>query len=160
MITQRRNDFLSVRQSAYDFYGGFTDYQRFDYGVAISGMNGPQLYLPEKGLDPNAEYSVEMTRLADSVRIRSCAFVPTVEPNTTTLSVVPSIILAGAPTAVSVSVSQPGQLSVFRHSGECMWKTELPEGQSFINPPQQAGLYILHFRNRDGSILTAKLIVE
>ena len=160
VITQRWNDFLSVRQSAYDFYGGFTDYQWFADGVAISGMNGPQLYLPENGLDPNAEYSVEMTRLADSVRIRSCAFAPTVEPNTTTLSVVPSIILAGAPTAVSVSVSQPGQLSVFRHSGECMWKTELPEGQSFINPPQQAGLYILHFRNRDGNIQTTKIIVE
>ena len=123
-------------------------------------MNGPQLYLFENGLDPNAEYSVEMTRLADSVRIRSCGFSPTVEPSTTTLSVVPSIIQAAAPTAVCVSVSQPGLLSVFRHSGECMWQAELPEGQSFINPPQQAGLYILHFRNSDGSIHTTKIIVE
>lgn len=160
IITQRWGDFLSVRTSAFNRYGGFSDYQWYKDGQLMSGQTGSQLYLPDEGLDMQSGYSVELTRTADGVRVRTCDFYPQPEPGTVTLAVVPSLVRAAAQQPLRVESSAAGQLYVFDQSGMRVDEMRVEEGPAEIDCPRVAGLYLVVIAADNGRKTTAKFIVE
>lgn len=160
LINQRWNDFLSVRKSAYDLYGGFYDYQWFKDGQPLAGQTGSQLYLPDEGLQEGSAYAVEMTRTADGVRVRSCDFYPTIQPTTVTLNVYPTVLSPAHNTLVHVFSTEPGQASLYNRSGILVGSWQVQEGNNQITVPVEKGLYLLRILTDSGNIETQKLIVE
>ena len=113
LITQRWNDFLSVRKTAYDYYGGFIDYQWYKNDQPIAGQTGSQLYVPEGGLESGSAYSVELTRTSDGMRVRTCPYYPHAEPNTVTITVTPTVVPSQDPVPLHIRSSQPARANLY-----------------------------------------------
>lgn len=158
VITQRWNDLLSVRKTAFDLYGGFHDYQWYKNGSPLSGETRSQLYLPTEGVDMDATYSVEFTRDADGVRLRSCEFVPTMQPATSTMAVYPTLLSPAAP--LHVVSGEAGAATIYNRTGAQVATWQLTEGENVLTAPVQLGLYILRVTDVDGQNNVVKLIVE
>ena len=162
VITQRWNDFLAVRQTAYDRAGGFTAYQWYRDGEALAGMTEPQLYLPEKGLDTAAVYAVELTRGRDGVRVMSCDFHPAVLPATTSfVTVQPTYVPSSAPRRVAVQGTALSRADWFDAQGTHLMTVSMDgtERQT-IATPTASGLYLLRIQTLDGQQVTIKIRVE
>lgn len=159
LITQRWNDFLSVRKHAFDAYGGFTAYQWYRNGQPIAGQTGSQLYVPDGGLDPSSAYAVELTRMSDGMRVRTCPYYPTTEPNTVTISVYPTVVSSQAPAKVQVHTSEPASVRLYNKDG-VLWNTwSVPEGASQLTAPSQQGMYLMHLQTQSGEKAVRKIIV-
>lgn len=155
VITQRWNDFLSVRQTAYTYYDGFISYQWYCNGNLIEGATTSQLYKPE-GLGENT-YQVELVRATDGVKAISCPFIPTEQPNTTTLEVQPTITAKGAP--IRVKAPNHGDMDIIGNVGVNMGTQYLQEGENTVAVPTVAGIYLLHLTTEDGNQYVQKIIV-
>ena len=160
IINQRWNDFLSVRKTAYDYYGGFYDYQWYKDGVPIAGQTSSQLYLPNEGLQEGSGYSVELTRTSDGVRVRTCDYYPTIEPTTVTLTVYPTMLSAQRRTPVYIQTEEPGQAHLYDLSGLQVSSWEVLAGENQIYLSANRGIYMLRVVSDSGKIETRKLIVE
>lgn len=160
LINQRWNDFLSVRKSAYDYFGGFSDYQWYKDGVLIPGQTSSQLYLPSEGLQEGSGYSVELTRLSDGVRVRTCDYYPTIEPGTVTLTVYPTVLSAARRTPVHIRTQEPGQAHLYDLSGVRVGEWDVNGGENQVLLSLGKGLYLLRVVSESGKTETHKLIVE
>ena len=160
MINQRWNDFLSVSKKAYDKYGGFTDYRWYKDNVPLTGETGSQLYLPEEGLDGSSGYSVEMTRLSDGVRFRTCPYYPVPQPNTVTLSVYPTVVSASDHAPLRIRVSEPAGAQLYYQTGMHIATWQLREGENTYRMPSLRGLYLLRVQTASGEGKTRKIIVR
>ena len=155
IITQRWNDILAVRQSAYDYYKGFTSYQWYCNGTAIEGANQPILYQPD-GLHGKT-YQVEVTRAADGVKTISCTYTPTEEPNTSTLLVQPNI--AAAKASVEVISPEMGEVSIINSMGYTVKTIYVERGKNIVDTPEAAGVYLVHLVASSGKKYVEKIIV-
>lgn len=160
LITQRWNDFLSVRKSAYDYYGGFYDYQWYKDGKKLDGQNGTQLYLPDEGLKTGEAYSIELTRTKDGIRMRSCDFYPSEEPSTVTVVVYPTVLSSRQKTPVHIQSPQTGRVLVYDQSGSLAGQWNIKGGDTQLTLPSTPGLYLLRMVFESGRIETQKIIVE
>lgn len=157
VITQRWNDLLSVRKAAYDYYGGFTEYQWYKNDEPLVGATGTQLYEPETKLDLSAEYSVELVRAADGVRMRSCGFVP-VQGSDEVLLVSPT--KAPVTQQINVYTSVPGKVRFCTQLGVIVYTANLTQGDNFLSLPGNAGIYMLQIDLDNGKSQCKKIIVE
>lgn len=160
LITQRWNDFLSVRKTAYDYYGGFYDYQWYENGKPITGQNSSQLYIPNGKLNMNSYYWVELTRVKDGIRMRTCDFTPTVQPDSVTLIISPTVISAQHRTPVHVRTSEPGQVFAYYQSGALVGQWAIKEDDNQLFLPSYRGMYLLRILFDSGKVETRKIIVE
>lgn len=160
MITQRWNDFLSVSKTAYDKYGGFADYQWYKDDIPLSGEMESQLYLPEEGLDGTSGYSVEMTCLKDGTRVRTCPYYPAVEPNTVTLSVVPTAVSASDNAPLRIRVSEPAEARLYNQTGLHVATWVVNAESNSYTMPSMRGLYLLKVRTESGKETTKKIAVK
>lgn len=160
LITQRWNDFLAVRKSAYDRYGGFYDYQWYRDGLPLPGEISSELYLPETGLSASSTYQVALTRIVDNVRVITCAYTPIVEPNTTTIQVYPSHTTATCPHPITISSNHAAYCQLYSPVGVLLRQWHISAGQSEFTLPATSGLYILRITLDDGSVQLVKLMVE
>lgn len=155
VIIQRWNDVLAVRQSAYDQYEGFTAYQWYCDGVAIHGATNPTYYKPEK-LQGHT-YSVELTRAKDGFKTNSCAYLPTQEPDSTTLVVEPT---ATQPKAVmQVTAPESGTMMLISNMGYIIDQVLATEGINGIVAPEEAGIYMICLLSQSGNKYVQKIIV-
>lgn len=80
-IAQRWNDILAVHNANYQYNDGragyeFSEFQWYKDGKPIEGETSSYLYLPDSGLDVNAWYTVELTRVIDGVKLQVCPIQP------------------------------------------------------------------------------------
>ena len=160
LITQRWNDFLAVRKSAYDFYGGFKDYQWYMNDQPMVGETGTQLYVPEGGLDKNSTYAVEVTRISDGMRVRTCPYYPTDEPNTVTITVMPTVITPQDPAQLHIRSSKKANAELYNQSGNHMASWEVHDGDNIVEMPTISGLYLLYLTTESGEQHVRKIIVQ
>ena len=160
MITQRWNDFLAVRKSAYDHYGGFYNYQWYCDGAAMVGETSSTLYLPNVGLAATSNYQVAVTRVADSVRMITCDYFPSLEPNTTTVEVYPTNTMATIPQPITVKITGSANCLLYNSIGALVGQWHVAGGQSEFTSPTIPGIYILRVILDDGNEKSLKLIVE
>lgn len=155
VITQRWNDVLAVRQTAYDNYEGFTAYQWYCDGIPVQGATQSIFYKPE-GLQ-GSSYQVALTRATDGVTILSCPFLPTEQPNTSTLVVTPTATEALSP--LQVIAPENGRLQVMGNMGHPVNSTNLQEGVNQITAPNLQGIYLMHLTTQSGQKYVQKIIV-
>lgn len=163
VITQRWNNFLSVRKTAYDYYGGFYDYQWYKDGKKLDGETGSQLFLQDGKLDLNAAYMVELTRVKDGIRVRSCedGFRPKAnEPDSVTLKVTPTVISSHRRVPVHVQTNETGQAFVYYQSGELIGRWAIKENDNQLLLPACTGIYLVRVLFDSGRTETRKIIVE
>lgn len=160
LITQRWNDYLAVRRPASDFYGGFFDYQWYKDGERLDGQTSSSLYLPDQGLQAGSTYSVEFTRLKDSIRVSTCGFAPSVQPDSSTLIVTPTIIPLQQRMPVHVYAAESGVIYAYHQSGLLVgqWALKPEENQIFL--PAYSGMYLLRVVFDSGRSETRKVIVQ
>jgi len=160
VITQRWNDFLAVRKSAYNYYGGFYDYQWYRDGQILPGETSSELYLPKDGLPTTSKYQVTLTRTVDNVRIPTCDFIPSLEPYTTTITTIPSHIKASAPQPVIVHCDEHASCQLYSSTGLLIKEFEIIGGEYSLDMPSNPGIYILRIVLDDSRVKTEKLMVE
>ena len=160
LITQRWNDFLSVRKTAYDYYGGFTDYQWYKNDEPLAGQTGSQLYVPEEGLDMGSAYSVELTRTRDGMRVRTCPYYPHMEPNTVTITVTPTVMSSQEPVPLHIRSSKAARANLYNQSGNHMATWSVREGENVVAMPNTQGLYLLYIITESGEETVRKIIVQ
>jgi hypothetical protein len=159
LITQRWNDFLSVRKSAFDYYGGFTDYQWYKNDEPIAGQTGSQLYLPQGGLESGSAYSVAMTRVRDGMRTRTCPYYPTDEPNTVTMTVSPTVVSSQNPAPLRIHSSKKAHASLYDQAGNHLFTWQIEQGENRMQMPAPRGLYLLYMRTEAGEMKVEKILV-
>lgn len=160
LITQRWNDFLSVRKTAFDYYGGFYDYQWYKDGKPLNGQTGTQLYMPEVGLDTITAFAIEVTRTKDGIRMKSCDFYPSVEPSTVTIVVYPTVLSAKQKAPVHVQTNETGRVCVYNQSGALIGQWNMEDGDNQVVIPSAEGLYLLRMLFDSGRVETKKIIVK
>ncbi len=160
LITQRWNDFLSVRKTAFDYYGGFTDYQWYKNDQPIAGQTNSQLYLPDEGLEMGSYYTLEMTRTADGMRIRTCPYYPHEEPNTVTMTVNPTLISSQNPAPLRIYSSHKAKASLFDQAGNHVTTWHLHIGENIMRMPSTHGLYLLYIMTDSGERKLQKILVQ
>lgn len=159
LITQRWNDFLSVRKKAYDYYGGFVDYQWYKNDQPLPGQTQSQLYLPEEGLESGSAYAVEVTRLSDGMRTRTCPYFPKVEPNSVTITVTPTVISSQAPAPLRIHSPRPAKAVLYNQDGIVIAEWEFKPGVNTKAMPAESGLYLLRIMTDEGEKTVRKILV-
>lgn len=155
LITQRWNDLLAVRKTAYTYYEGFNTYQWYCDGMPIEGATQSTLYKPE-GLG-SSYYQVEVTRIKDGVTMMTCPFIPTTQPETATLLVNPTAVSGLAP--ITVKTPESGKLSIINKMGNSLVSVHADNGVNMMHAPTVEGLYLIHFKGDSGKQYVQKIIV-
>jgi len=158
VITQRWNDFLSVRQTAYNYYGGFDSYQWYKDGVKLETETKSQYYAPTTGLG-DSYYSVELKRSKDGVTVMSCPFYPSEQPTTISLLLSPTVLSASRRTMMQVKVDQVCQMTIYNQTGLVYRNYSLVDGINTIEGPVIPGLYLVQVEAADGNMSSKKIIV-
>ena len=155
IITQRWNDLLAVRQTAYDYYNGFSSYQWYCDGLPISGANQSTYYKPE-GL-AGSTYQVEVTRTKDGVKALSCPYTPTIQPSTSTLVIQPTAV--SPKQNVQVITPDRGEISIISYMGDYINQQKVERGQNIVTAPERSGIYLVYLVTPTKEKYIQKLIV-
>ena len=155
IITQRWNDLLAVRQTAYDYYNGFSSYQWYCDGAPIPGANQP-IYYKSEGL-AGSTYQVEVTRIQDGVKTMSCSYTPTVQPSTSTLIVQPTAVHPQE--NMQVIAPESGEISIVSHMGRLINTYIVEQGKNIVKAPNTSGIYLVYLIDQIEKKHVQKLIV-
>ncbi|MBQ9439936.1 MAG: T9SS type A sorting domain-containing protein [Paludibacteraceae bacterium] len=156
LITQRWNDFLAVRKSKADQFGGFSAYQWYQDGEIMPGQYGPQLYLPEIDITAHT-YTVIVTCSADRKMLKSCEFKPTQIGNYSYISISPSVVLNGE---AFVNAGEPAQVRIINQVGALVSTQHIGAGKERIEVPQNAGVYLIEVTTLTGARRLEKIMVR
>lgn len=158
ILTQRWSDVLAVKNSFYNGGYDFTSYQWYKNGEKIEGATGDYFYTTD-GLDMDAEYAVMLVRADDEVELMTCAVVPHTE-SVNDIPGISTLVKSGQPLRVSVT-------DKFTWTGVAMWITpqgvvlmeqNVIEGEGLVSP-DNAGVYLLIFRDEDNNQSVYRIIV-
>ena len=158
VLTQRWNDLLSVRNADYNGGYDFVEYQWYKNGEPLQGETR-SYYYAQGGLDMDAEYAAELLRVADGVRLMTCAFVP--QPvSANEVPDIPTLVERGQ--AVSF-VSAHKALNTataqwFNMFGTIVANQQITDGNGLV-APTQAGVYILRIFNNEGYSVVNMIVV-
>jgi len=159
VIAQRWHDLLAVTKETSDFYGGFTAYQWYKNGVPQNGQTGSQYYVSGKTLERGAKYSVELTRKADGLKIRSCDYEPDfTEPSQLVMDNVPSVTITNNNTSLRVRSTRSAQMNMYSVTGALMLSMPIREGETVIDMPVLPGVYMMYFSFSDSETETYKFV--
>lgn len=155
LITQRWNDLLAVRKTAYTYYGGFDTYQWYRDGMPIEGATQSTYYQPD-GLD-GSTYQVEVKRCTDGVIMKSCPYTPSEQPNTTTLIVKPSIV--SRKSSMRIVSPADGMVTIYDQMGMQVDGGMVLQGNNAIETPSISGIYFIELIEQSGQQHVQKIIV-
>ena len=149
-VYQRWNDVLSLKNNNQlqtdSAEHVFTDFQWYCDNEPIVGANLSYLYL-EGGLNPNAYYHIEMTRISNGERIETCPFKPTLEQETVIVYVYPSPVRIGG--TLTIKVSAQATATIVNMFGDVVKTQPLTEGENSILMDVPAGVYVVQVKVGD-----------
>ena len=118
----------------------FTDYQWFKDNQPIEGDTLSYMYA-EGGLDPNATYHLEMTRVINGEKVVTCPFHPIVEEDRIVVYVYPSPVQSGG--KLTIMVSAAAKATIVNTFGEVVKTLDLKEGANEVEMNVPAGVYVV-----------------
>ncbi len=175
LVLQRWNDVLSLRNE--DYNGGYTfssiRWYHEDMPVEGKGENGAYIYVPE-GLVPGDAYWAELTRADDGVTMTTCPFYPVKITDETKLGAVIEPYVTVTPTVLSssnmtmnVQTNICGTYFVYNSDGNQLCRKPFcpPSDDNIftidLSPyDTRSGMYMITFQGVEGTVITAKIIVE
>ncbi len=144
IIFQRWGDVLSIKKQ--DLNGGysFIGFQWLKNGEKIEGAN-KSYYYAEEGLDPNAEYQIELL-MEDSTVLTTCGFA--VEVYTKDIEVRPTQAHRGQ--NIEVRMPSMGSMKCYTPTGLLVDTRTLEAGHNYWETPSHSGIYMLGIETEDG----------
>ena len=143
-VYQRWDDVLSLKNfTALETDSAehvFTDYQWFKDNQPIEGDTLSYMYA-EGGLDPNATYHLEMTRVINGEKVVTCPFRPIVEEDRIVVYVYPSPVQSGG--KLTIMVSAVAKATIVNTFGEVVKTLDLKEGANEVEMNVPAGVYVV-----------------
>ena len=143
-VYQRWDDVLSLKNfTALETDSAkhvFTDYQWFKDNQPIEGDTLSYMYA-EGGLDPNATYHLEMTRVINGEKVVTCPFRPIVEEDRIVVYVYPSPVQSGG--KLTIMVSAAAKATIVNTFGEVVKTLDLKEGANEVEMNVPAGVYVV-----------------
>lgn len=152
VIIQRWNDVLAVKNEHHNGGYLFTNYQWYKNNLPIQGEKS-SIYYAEKGLNPDASYSVELVR-KDGTQISSCILIPEpfdIEDTKNKLIIINSY-------QGEIKIVQATKIKIFTANGVVIFTQEISENTT-INLPSPSGFYAILFQNNDGSESIQKFMI-
>jgi hypothetical protein len=104
-------------------------------------------------LDFSAEYSVLLTD-QNGMQLMTCPFIPT--PHTD-ISLYPTVVQPQE--QIQCRVSEPAKIALYNTTGDLVSQTQVPEGQTYLQAPDAAGIYMLKITTNDNQQRDLKIIV-
>ena len=150
VLEQRWNDVIAVLTHNYNGGFDFTAFQWYKNGHALSGETNHYLHQP---LDFSAEYSVLLTD-QNGMQLMTCPFIPT--PHTD-ISLYPTVVQPQE--QIQCRVSEPAKIALYNTTGDLVSQTQVPEGQTYLQAPDAAGIYMLKITTNDNQQRDVKVIV-
>ena len=95
----------------------------------------------EGGLDPNATYHLEMTRVINGEKVVTCPFHPIVEEDRIVVYVYPSPVQSGG--KLTIMVSAAAKATIVNTFGEVVKTLDLKEGANEVEMNVPAGVYVV-----------------
>ncbi len=143
-VYQRWDDVLSLKNAATletdSAKHVFTDFQWYKEGEPIVGANLAYLYL-QGGLDPEAHYHLEMTRVSNGEHVATCPFLPAASETKDVLYVYPSPVRSGG--TLTIKVSAAANATIVNAFGEVVLTAALSEGENNLTINAPAGVYVV-----------------
>ncbi len=143
-VYQRWDDVLSLKNAATletdSAKHVFTDFQWYKEGEPIAGANLAYLYL-QGGLDPEAHYHLEMTRVSNGEHVATCPFLPAASETKDVLYVYPSPVRSGG--TLTIKVSAAANATIVNAFGEVVLTAALSEGENSLTINAPAGVYVV-----------------
>lgn len=161
VLMQLWDDVITVKNPEYNGGYDFTAFQWYKDGNLLSGENSFRLYDPINKLDPNAEYTVLLTRVEDGKAIMTCPFRPkAVSSEEATLIIlgVSGGAAQGAP--LRIETSRAATVNVLNALGMLVSSTEVSAGTTLLPLPTTAGVYLLVATDSMGQTETNRIIVR
>ena len=162
VVTQRWNDVLAVKDSAYNGGFTFTRFQWYKISEAdftlkpLSGQTSSYLYQPE-GLDTKSVYSVGLTRKGETIEILTCAIYPEDYSDAT----IPTLVGPSQPMQIKTRGSQMinGVAYWTMFNGMTIATQQIVDGVG-IMAPAIGGLYLLTWIDQQGNQATETILVQ
>lgn len=159
-LYQRWDDVLSLKNfSTLDVDSithVFRDFQWFKNDEPIAGATLSYLYV-EGGLEPDAAYHLEMTRVSTDEKVVTCPVRPMVDEDKVFVYIYPSPVRTGE--VLTIRVSAPAKATILNTFGAVVMTLTLQEGVNYVQMNVPAGLYVVQtvidgqtFINRIGVI--------
>ena len=143
-VYQRWDDVLSLKNfSALETDSVthiFENYQWFKDNEPIEGATLSYLY-EAQGLDPEATYHLEMTRVHNGETVVTCPFRPVREEDRVVVYVYPSPVQSGG--KLTIMVSAPAMATIVNTFGDVVTTIDLKEGANEVVMNVPAGLYVV-----------------
>ena len=159
IIEQKWNDVLALLNQYYNGGYEWSAYEWYADTVKIPVDRGSYIYTPDYGkatLDFGREYRALLTRTDDGVQIFTCPFVPTQHTDITTY---PTIVSSSSLFGITSRIA--GKVSLITVTGIKLAEYQLiADEENLISAPYAAGVYILVFEYKNGTVETKKIVVK
>lgn len=146
-VYQRWGDVLSLKNAdalkADSAEHMFTGFQWYKDNEPIAGANMSYLYV-EGGLDTDAAYHLEMTRLSNGEQVVTCPFRPEKVENPGIVYVYPSPIRTGG--TLTIKVSAAATATIVNMFGDVVLTQSLTEGENSLTLNAPAGVYVVQVK--------------
>jgi len=143
VMTQRWNDVIGVKNSAYNGGYTFTGFQWYKNGAALSGQTSSNLYV-SAFLNVSDRYSVMLTR-NDGVILPTCDFAPTL---LTSADIVPTFVSPSQVISLK-TICTSGIVSYTDITGRVESRQPVGADNTSTQVPAQKGMYILQIATED-----------
>jgi len=120
-------------------------------------MNEVKAYIyVEGGLDKNAKYKLQITRTSDNVELFTCTH-KWIEYNE---AINVPIVLVQGDNGIKMMTENSGVVNVYNVTGILVSSQKFNDGETIINAPAAAGVYILNINLDNGDRYQEKIIVK
>ncbi|MBO4665700.1 MAG: hypothetical protein J5612_02385, partial [Paludibacteraceae bacterium] len=167
IIEQHWADAIGILSAEYNGDYSFSAYQWYKDGEELIGETKPYYFAPDY-LEVGAEYSVELTRVGDTLGILSCAITAVKRDNTLTpkkpyVSVVPTYVIKANPVVHIMCSQYGGEFKIFNPYGSLIQSGHFTPGEhnSYeVRLPALSGIYMFELMQENGEQRTVKVIVN
>lgn len=167
IIEQRWSDAIAILAEEYNGGYEFSAYQWYKNGEELVGETKPYYFAPDH-LEVGAEYSVELTRVGDTLGILSCAITAvqrenTLAPKKPYVSVVPTYVLKENPVVHILCSQYGGDFKVYNPYGSLIQVGKFTPGEhnSYeVRLPAMSGIYMFELIQENGEQRTVKVVVN
>ena len=154
VIEQRWNDVLAVLTKNYNYADtatgyDFIEFQWYRNDSILPGETRSYIYLGEGNtfdyVTPSM-YSVDLIRLGDTTRIRTCPITPVLHNNSASNIIIPgpaSTYIAPHSTVALRNVNAPGYASWYSVTGQLIARYDIDQFNAEIIAPSVAGVFLL-----------------
>ncbi len=156
IIEQHWNDVLALQNETKNGGYSFAEYQWYKNDIPLFAETHSYLYVgPQKRLDMDAEYTVEIRRNGEEIKIFTCPIVPTVHEDVT---LYPTLV--GRSEIMKMPIIEHTLVEIYSLDGRQIVHDILTQDHNVMIAPSASGAYIVRLECANKEVTTYKMIVK